>query len=339
MNNKGVVLMVVLWVLMILALIAWGLGRRASVEVSLLETYRGKLRSYAAARSGLYKVLDLMRKSPSIKDTLYASGVALQTTESPEKIFSHIEVGKDDYAIVPKSTRNFNNGENEIVLRFGIGDEGGRLNLNALNAANCHILSALFQIKGLSLSKSEALTLNVLNYVGVSVPAVNTVSSGLDVGIKPKNRFYENILELLEVNGMTQEIFDKIKNDVTVYGDALKRLWINTDTASNDLIQAVANNAARINPSINASDIVREAYVIRDGADGRSFTADDGAGTLAGSTDPNWPAVLQEGISNYYRVKVVGIDKRSESRTVLEVVIHQVQGHPSEIISWQRDIQ
>ncbi len=91
--------------------------------------------------------------------------------------------------------------------------------------------------------------------------------------LKPKNRPYENILELLEVDGMTRQIFDKIKDDVTVYGDPQNGLWINTDTANNDVIQAVANAASRLNPSINASDIIAQAYAIRDGADGQSFYA------------------------------------------------------------------
>ena len=158
-----------------------------------------------------------------------------------------------------------------------------------------------------------------------------------DSVLKPKNKPYENILELLEVDGMTQDIFDKIKDDVTVYGDAQNGLWINTDTANNDVIQAVANAAARLNPSVNPADIISQAYTIRDGADGQSFTSDDGVGSIASINDPNWPAALQEGNSNYYRARVVGVDGDSGTRTVLEAVIHHTQGAPGEIISWQRD--
>jgi hypothetical protein len=153
----------------------------------------------------------------------------------------------------------------------------------------------------------------------------------------PKNRPYENILELLEVDGMTKDIFDKIKDDVTVYGDSQRGLWINTDTANSDVIQAVANAVARINPSISPADITAEASTIRDGADGQSFTSDDGVTSIASINDPNWPAVLQEGNSGYYRARVVGVDGDSGTRTVIEAVIHYIQGAQGEIVSWQRD--
>ena len=136
---------------------------------------------------------------------------------------------------------------------------------------------------------------------------------------------------------MTQEILDKIKDDVTVYGNSQNGLWINTDTANNDVIQAVANAAARLNPSVNAGDIIAQAHTIRDGADGQSFTPDDGVGSIASINGPSWPAALQEGNSSYYRARVVGVDGDSGTRTVLEAVIHHTQGSPGEIISWQRD--
>src|SRR5271167_3226651 len=123
MNNKGVVLVMALWVLLILSLIAWGLGRRSSLEVSLLETYRGKLRSYAAARAGINVMLDLMQKSSSTKDTLYSSGISFDQTKSPEDIFSRIAVGPNTYASVEWPAQNYNTTNNQIQLEYGIRDE------------------------------------------------------------------------------------------------------------------------------------------------------------------------------------------------------------------------
>ena len=338
MNNKGVVLVMVLWVLLILSLIAWGLGRRSSLEVSILETYRGKLRSYAAARAGLNTILDLLQRSASTKDTLYATGISIDPTKSPEDIFSHIDTGQHAYAIVQWPARNFDTVDNKPILEYGLSDEEGKINLNAIGVTNYQILSALLQLQGLSQSAGDKLTLAIINYMGINAQTVNSSFMSLnDSVLKSKNRPYENILELLEVDGMTREIFDKIKDDVTVYGNNQNGLWINTDTANNDVIQAVANAAARINPSINTADIVTQADAIRDGADGQSFTADDGIGSIAASTDPNWPASLQEGVSNYYRARVVGVDEASGTRTVLEAVIHHTQGTSGEIVSWQRN--
>lgn len=339
MNNKGVVLIMVLWVLLILSLIAWGLGRRSSLEVSLLDTYRGKLRSYAAARAGINKLLDLLQKSPSTKDTLYSSGISVDQTLSPADIYAHIDTGQNAYAIVQWPARNFNTGDNKPHLEFGLRDEDGKINLNGTNVANYQILSSLLQLKGLSQSDADKLALAIVNYTGTGAQ-ISGNNSFMDLNeslLKPKNRPYENVLELLEVNGMTREIFDKIKDDVTVYGDTQNGLWINTDTANNDVIVAVAYAASRLNPSINPSNVIAQAEMIRDGADGQSFSSDDGVGSLASVTTASWPAALHEGTSNYYRAQVVGVDGDSGTRTIIEAVIHHIQGSPGEIISWQRD--
>lgn len=330
----------VLWVLLVLSLIAWGLSRRSALEVSVLETYQGKLRSYAAARAGLNTVLDLLQRSPATKDTLYSPGISIDVTKSPGDIFSHIDTGQKAYAIVQWPARNYNTGGSNPPLEYGIRDEEGRININAIGISNYQILSALLQLQGLSQGDADKLALAIVNYTGTNA-AVSTNNSFMSLDeslLKAKNKPYENILELLEVNGMTPDIFDKIKDDVTVYGNSQNGLWINTDTANNDVIQAVANAAARLNPSASASDIMSNAYTIRDGADGQSFTSDDGVTSIGTITDPNWPAnILEEGISNYYRARVVGVDGISGARTVLEAVIHHTQGAPGEIVSWQRD--
>jgi|GEM_PF-2767284 len=338
-NNKGVVLIVVLWVLLILSLIAWGLGRRSSLEVSLLETYRGKLRSCAAARAGISQILDLMQRTPAPKDTLYSPGIGIDQTKTTEDIFARIYAGEKAYAVVQWPARNFNLADNGPHLEFGLRDEGGRININALGITNYQVLSALLELYGLSQSDADKLALAIINYTGINAQESgnNSFMNMNGSTLRPKNRHYENILELLEVDGMTRPIFDKIKDDVTVYGNAQNGLWVNTDTANNDVIQAVAYAASRVNPSINPSVIIAQAYAIRDGADGQSFSPDDGIASIASITTPNWPPALQEGVSGYYRARVEGIDKESGTRTVIEAVIQQPQGTPGKIISWQRD--
>ena len=162
-NNKGVVLILVLWVLLILSLIAWGLGRRSSLEVSLLQTYRGKLHSYAAARGAMNTILDMMQKTPSAKDTLYTAGINIDQTKTTEAIFAHIDSGKDAYAAVEWPARNYNLGDNDPHLEYGLRDEGGLININAIGPTNYQILSALIQLYGLSQPDADKLALAIVN--------------------------------------------------------------------------------------------------------------------------------------------------------------------------------
>ncbi len=66
-------------------------------------------------------------------------------------------------------------------------------------------------------------------------------------------------------------------------------------------------------------------------------TPDDGITSIAAIASANWPAALQEGVSDYYRARVIGVDRDSGTRTVIEAVIQHAQGAPGKIISWQRD--
>jgi type II secretory pathway component PulK len=336
-DEKGAVLVVVLWILLILVLIAWGLGRRSYLEVSLSETYQGKLRSYAAARAGMNTILDLLQRSPTTKDTLYSAGIAVDQSSNPQAIFSHMEVDPNSYAMVQWRAKNFSFSDPQT--EYGLRDEEGKINLNAIGITNYQILSCLLQIQGLSQPEGDKLAMAIVNYSGTNAAVSNNNSfMSLDHALlKPKNRHYENILELLEVDGMTKDIFNKIKDDLTVYGDIQNGLWINLDTANNDVLQAVADAAARTNPTIDPENIVSEAYAIRDGGDAISFTTDDGVSSISSINDADWPPVLKEGRSNYYRVRVIGVDATNGIRTVLEAVIHQTAGAPGKIIFWQRD--
>jgi hypothetical protein len=250
-----------------------------------------------------------------------------------------MDIGQKAYAVIQWPALNYNLGDNNPHQEYGLRDEGGLININTIGVNNYQILSALFQLKGLSQQDGDNLALAVINYTGINASASNN-NPFLNLNnpvLIPKNRHYENILELLEVDGMTREIFDKIKDDVTVYGDLQRGFWINTDTANNDVIQAVANAASRLNPNVNAADVISQAYALRDGSDSLSFTADDGVGAISGINNPYWPAVLQEGVSDYYRARVVGVDGESGARTVLEAVIHHLPGTTGDIVSWQRD--
>ena len=315
-GKSGVILISVLWVLLILSLVAWGLSRRSALEVSLLETYQGKLRSYAAARAGVNRVLELMERFPSKKDTLYSSGIDIHPGQIPKDVFSHIDVGRRTYAMVEWSARGF--GDHVEHLVYGLQDEQGKININAINENNYQILSALFELKGLSRTQADALVLAI-------------------VGFRTTGYQYKHLFELLEVSGVTEKIFEQIKDDVTVYGDAQNGLWVNMDTANDAVIQALANAAGRVNPLVEAKDIVRQSYAVRNGADGRLFTADDGSGSFFGNVQ-NWPPTLREGNSSYLRARVIGVDEDTKMRTVIEAIIHRTSGFSgNQIIGWHRD--
>ncbi len=336
-KNTGSILIGAFWVLLILSLIAWGLSQRSAMEISLLETYQGKMRSYAAARAGINHVLDLMDTAPSAKDTLYNVGIDVPQGKTPKDIFAHIDVGPQAHAVVQWPAKGFKEGHATDIV-YGLQDEQSKININAINGGNYKILSALFELKGLSQMPADALAMAIVNYKEMnSQLQEGWLHDAQAQALKPKNRPYEYLLELLHIEGMTKEIFEGIRDDLTVYGDAQNGLWVNINTANNDVIQALANAAVRDNAAADVHKITVQAYALRDGQDNQPFTSDDGKGSV-GENITNWPPALRGGSSAYVRARVVGIDNVTKIRTVIEAVIHRTPGiSNNRIIGWYRE--
>ncbi|MBI4310046.1 MAG: general secretion pathway protein GspK [Candidatus Omnitrophica bacterium] len=340
MANRGVILISALWVVLALSLIAWGLSRRSAMEIFLLEKYQGKLRSYAAARGGISRVMDLMDKSPAKKDTLYSAGIDIPSGKVPQDIFSHMDVGRRAYAMVQWPAGGLGEQDGKPRLVYGLQDEQGKININAINENNYQILSALFELKGLSRTQADGMALAMVHFIatGDQRAGAGWLADGdWRPVLKPKNRPYDHLFELLEIPGMTGKLFDQIKDDVTVYGESQNGLSVNMDTANDDVVQALANAAARLDPSSGADAIVRQARGVRDGADGKPFTEDDGTGIFSADAR-HWPPALRQINSEFFRARVVGIDAGTGARTVIEAVIRRPPGlAKNQIVGWHRD--
>ncbi|NLE65586.1 MAG: hypothetical protein GX606_06695, partial [Elusimicrobia bacterium] len=123
-SQRGVILVTVLWTLLLLALFAIGLGRVGAGEMGLLKCARGRLKAYAAARSGILYTEALLVQKPSYVDRLGMSGVALPHDEQ-EKAFSRVDLAGGTYFSIQGGLA----GAEEIVL-WGPEDETGRFDLN-----------------------------------------------------------------------------------------------------------------------------------------------------------------------------------------------------------------
>ncbi len=103
LNNKsGALLIVVLWMLVILSLLTIGLARRSQLELVLTKHALGKLRSKAAAFSGLAYAVNLIKQDAIDEkgkrtDSKYACGFTLGDDEIPEDIFRHVPVGDQHF--------------------------------------------------------------------------------------------------------------------------------------------------------------------------------------------------------------------------------------------------
>jgi DNA uptake protein ComE-like DNA-binding protein len=129
-------------------------------------------------------------------------------------------------------TRNWSEfGSGDYVLKYRLIDEESKINLNN--------------------SSLEALS---------SLPGLNQELA--DKILKSKLRPFERKEDLLFVEGITSEVFDKVKDFITVYGFGK----ININTAPREVLLALGLNE----PAITAIEQFRR------GRDGKELTDDDG---------------------------------------------------------------
>lgn len=337
---RGFILISALGIIMVLAVFVWSIGRRSLSEIAYMDHAQGMVNSYAAARAGVYYMLDVLNRTPSLKDSLYATGIQLPSGKKPPDLLGRIAVGKETYAVVGYAPFQYAPKGNPALVN-GVQDEGGKINLNAINDANKGILSALFQLKGISRQAADALAARIVLYrSSADMPGSGEGAFHLadqEDGLRPKQRPFEHVEELLEVQGMSRELYDKIKDDVTVYGQAQNGLNVNLNTANNEVLRALFNAVKQENPGADVESLMRQAIAYRDGSDGFSFTEDDAAADPVAASN-YWPPALQPNKASDLRVQVQGVDVPSGVTSRITAVIECNAGFGAcQIIGWQRD--
>ncbi|MDP2653286.1 MAG: type II secretion system protein GspK [Candidatus Omnitrophota bacterium] len=324
---------VVLWMMVILSLAAAGLARSLRAERMLVKTHLGKMRSRQAVLSGVMYARSLIRQdsadlSSQGFDTRYQCGFSLPDGEAPEHVFGRQGADRSFF-------------EMGAAGRAGFSDEDGKINLNALTPANSGILAELITLGGGEEGMAARLSFAVVDRkdedeVSAGSPESREEPAG-------KNRPFDAVEELMMVEGMTPEIFDRLKNFVTVF-PRQGRLRINFDTAEEPVLAALARFFA--GPANNASQddadgLVRKIVEFRRGADGNWGTGDDprvdGRETpLNARESALWTAMarLRTPVSRHLVVRIKGVDEDTGIFTSAQAVIER---HTLAVVDWRRD--
>lgn len=345
-EHSGAVLIIVLWILVLLVLLAGGLSRRGSVNTSLAKLVMGQLRAQYLAISALrYAValieLDSKDEAGSKTDTLYQCGFSLQEGLTPEKLFKRVSVPGGYFEIVTSWQRD------EGSRRYGISDEESRINLNAVSAADHQILKFLVLDAGFDKDTAETIAASVVDWVDEDDEVFNEPygqendPAGLSE-VAVRNHAFQNIQELRLVKGMTPEIFDAIKDDLTVFPPT-SGMAVNLNTATPRVLRAIARNFTgnRTNTEISDADsLVEKLLRYRRGADNLDGTEDDKDIESQGlSLNVRETALMAqlEGyrarVSNFLRMGIRAVDEESKVEYLAEAVISRSTG---KIVYWQK---
>ncbi|OIO39685.1 MAG: hypothetical protein AUJ75_01035 [Candidatus Omnitrophica bacterium CG1_02_49_10] len=338
-SERGSIMIVSIWILMILSLLAIGLAFRSSIELKLAAFHMNTSKAFYAARGAVVVAL-------GEKEREYIEGKSLQIDalsegwSRNEEVLKSIDIGeckaavKYDYIEDPSE---------EPVVFYGMQDEYARININE---APFGTLKGLIHAFLDDEDDAAGIAGNIIDWRDEdNTPTEDGEGrivgledyANLEKGYGPKNQRFRSAEELLLVEGVTDDLFSEIKDYITIFGDGK----ININTANRVCLDSLFGEAY--------ASLGDKIVSWRNGVDGEPGTPDDRWFTkgpltviesehgmvavknvddeqwldpFAGVTSLEWARVkaLKDGIrsgSNIYRVKaeasVRGITKKVEA--------------------------
>lgn len=279
-NKSGIILIVVLWAIVILSILAIGLGRAARIDLALAKHHAGKLKADGALWAGIQYAQNQIRLSQGTKeppaDTFYQCGFKVPDGKTPQELFGGIRLNDSSFDIgyVLKSP------EAQGGVCYGFQDEERRININGLHRPNAQIAVHFFMRAGLPQDQAQALVDEIVAWHEGDTSTGRKLSSAVQ---ETKAAAFENLEELLLLEGMTPELYKRVKDDLTVF-PLSGELRVNVNTASETVLRSLFDVASEASPGAgDAESLLRKVLAFRSGEDGRPCTVDDQAIVLAES--------------------------------------------------------
>lgn len=240
-NNKGLALMMVLWVLILLGALATEFAYSMRTEVNATKNYKEDIESYYLAKAGINMgIAELYQNARfhSIHPEFgFISGIALDsdheesqetanqtvaTTETPDTASQDISQNINDNPISTESSSETGDDklEFEIIERtdlplgngsvsYKIADENGKININT---ASREVLVKTLEASGVERGdENSTIADSILDWIDSNQNhRLNGAESdyylSLDPPYEAKNDVLNSLDELLKIKGMTEEI-------------------------------------------------------------------------------------------------------------------------------------
>jgi len=191
---------------------------------------------YAIAEVGIYRGLTLL-KVPDATPSFDWLGDAWS---SNEKEFREISVAEGSYSVAYDYDDAKGSPEGMRKTWYGLQDEEGKINLNSASPV---VLSQFFQtVAGLDREKTAQIAHSIVDWRDLdsfqsdpSYGAEDDYYDSLNLPYEAKDAPFEVLQELLLVRGMNPEIFELVKDKITIYGEGK----VNINTATKEVLMAL----------------------------------------------------------------------------------------------------
>lgn len=202
-NQKGIALFLVLWVLVLLSVIVGEFSHAMRTEVNIARNFRDETIAYYIAEAGIYRaIFELIQtetKPPQIQ------GVEFDKKKDKIRWRVNADIPEED----------FTGGS----FRVRIDNESGKFDLNAADEDVLRMMLAPFNLDS---HHKDVITDSVQDWreegnLHRLNGAKNDYYQSLPEPYSCKNADFDSVEELMLVRGMTQEIYDGLKEMITVY--------------------------------------------------------------------------------------------------------------------------
>jgi len=236
MSQRGVVLILALWVLTILVILAVGVGFQMSLEAKVAGTHRDRLRALSLARSALSRAIWTLEQdeSPQVDslDEPWATGIGQEGEPLFEAVPLDESSGGSWSIFYGKEDPEDPEGVQELVYAFL--DEDRKINLNL--APEDQLDSIASALKEMDLEMVDMVN-KILAWRGDWEEGDQIPVTWYLVG-KPKETPFEQLEELHLFEGMTEALFEELEGIVTVYGPTEGSDFdVNINTTDSQILQ------------------------------------------------------------------------------------------------------
>jgi general secretion pathway protein K len=260
-NQNGIALFLVLWVLILLSVIVGEFSHAMRTEVNIARNFRDEAQAYYIAQAGIYQAIFELIKTETKPPQL--QGVESDKKQDKTRWRINADIVAENFA--------------EGSFKVKIDNESGKIDINAAGEDMLRMMLAPFNSDS---HQKDVIADSVQDWrEGGNFHRVNGAKNdyyqSLPEPYSCKNAEFDSIEELLLVRGMTQEIYDGLKEMITVYrGDtyadkrsifgggeytkAAEKKKININAASSEVLrllpkiteEIIIDNGVKINDPI-----------------------------------------------------------------------------------------
>ncbi len=287
-DKEASILIITLWSLFLLTSFAVILGYEVRQELTLVKRLEARDALHYICEAGVKRAIVELKREP------FKSYDALTDNWSNNvAAFKEVAIGNGQFSILYD---DINEQPGRLETGYGLMDEERKININKVGPI---ILERLFRIVlGLDEVGAQELAASIVDWRDndseLSLPlgsAEDPYYRNLQYPYEAKDAEFEVLDEVLLVKGMDRDIFEKLKNYITIYGNGR----VNINTASKITLLALGIN----------EDIVDKILSFRKGQDGISATPDDNIFDTAANIIPKLSQFCQLGDSEIAQLSVV----------------------------------